>query len=172
MTTKNPRLTITLQPSLAAQLRKLSELTGNSQSGLIGEMLEGSGPVFDRMIQVMEAAKTAKESMRGKLIGDMEHAQNRIEGALGIALDDFDNITGSLFQEAESVPRRARPAARPGTRQAGLGVTSDVIAAASSTPISNRGVRLPKDATKAIAREQSRGPAAASKQGKKIRGGV
>ena len=54
------RLTITLQPTLAAQLRKLSQLTGNSQSALIGELLEGSGPVFDRMIQVMEAAKTAK----------------------------------------------------------------------------------------------------------------
>ena len=56
MATKNPRLTITLQPSLAAQLRRLSELTGNSQSSLIAELLEGSGPVFDRMIKVMEAA--------------------------------------------------------------------------------------------------------------------
>ena len=77
MPAKNPRLTITLQPSLAAQLRKLSELTGNSQSALIGDLLEGTGPVFDRMIQVLEAAKTAKESMRGKLADDMEHAQPR-----------------------------------------------------------------------------------------------
>ena len=83
MPAKNPRLTITLQPSLAAQLRKLSELTGNSQSALIGDLLEGTGPVFDRMIQVLEAAKSAKESIRGKLADDMEHAQAKMEGALG-----------------------------------------------------------------------------------------
>ena len=81
MPAKNPRLTITLQPSLSAQLRKLSELTGNSQSALIADLLEGTGPVFDRMIQVLEAAKTAKESMRGKLADDMEHAQSKMEGA-------------------------------------------------------------------------------------------
>ena len=80
MPAKNPRLTITLQPSLAAQLRKLSELTGNSQSSMIGELLEGSGPVFDRMIQVLEAAKKAKEAMRGRLADDMEQAQANVEG--------------------------------------------------------------------------------------------
>ena len=117
MPAKNPRLTITLQPTLAAQLRKLSELTGNSQSGLIGELLEGSGPVFDRMIQVMEAAKTAKEAMRGRIAGDIEKAQSRVEEGLGMALEGFDQWTGSLLDEAEAVTRRGvgkRSAARPG----------------------------------------------------------
>ena len=116
MPAKNPRLTITLQPTLAAQLRKLSELTGNSQSSLIGELLEGSGPVFDRMIQVMEAAKTAKESMRGRIAGDIEQAQARLEEGLGMALEGFDQWTGSLLDEAEAVTRRGvgkRSAARP-----------------------------------------------------------
>ena len=108
MPAKNPRLTITLEPSLAAQLRKLSELTGNSQSSLIGELLEGSGPVFDRMIRVLGAAKVAKESMRGKLADDMEQAQTKMEGALGMALEGFDQFTGSLLDEAEAVTRRAR----------------------------------------------------------------
>ena len=131
MPAKNPRLTITLQPTLAAQLRKLSQLTGNSQSALIGELLEGSGPVFDRMIQVMEAAKTAKEAMRGRIAGDIEQAQARLEEGLGMALEGFDQWTGSLLDEAEAVTRRGvgkRSAARPG--------------AAAPTPISNRGVRL------------------------------
>ena len=116
MPTKNPRLTITLEPSLAAQLRTLSELTGNSQSSLIAELLEGSGPVFDRMIQVLQAAKTAKEAMRGRLVADMEDAQTKMEGALGIAMEGFDLFTGSLLDEAEAVTRRARrgPASRGG----------------------------------------------------------
>ena len=163
MPAKNPRLTITLQPSLAAQLRKLSELTGNSQSGLIGELLEGSGPVFDRLIQVLEAAKTAKESMRGKLTDDMDAAQSKIEGAMGIALESFDQFTGSLFDDAEAVTRRARrgPAPRGGS---GLG-------AAAPTPISNRGVRYDPKATKTIAQSRVSVRPKATKAGAKTRGG-
>lgn len=163
MPAKNPRLTITLQPTLAAQLRKLSELTGNSQSSLIGELLEGSGPVFDRMIQVMEAAKTAKESMRGRIAGDIEQAQARLEEGLGMALEGFDQWTGSLLDEAEAVTRRARkgPAERDG---AGLG-------AAAPTPISNRGVRYDPKATKDIAQSRLHVRPKAAKAGVKIRGG-
>lgn len=163
MPTKNPRLTITLQPTLAAQLRTLSELTGNSQSSLIAELLEGSGPVFDRMIQVLQAAQTAKEAMRGKLVADMEAAQDKMEGALGIALDGFDSFTGSLLDEAEAVTRRARrgPALRGGN---GRG-------AAAPTPLSNRGVRLDPRATKDIAQSRSQVRPKAVKRTAKTRGG-
>ena len=140
---------------LAAQLRKLSELTGNSQSSLIGELLEGSGPVFDRMIQVMEAAKTAKESMRGRIAGDIEQAQARLEEGLGMALEGFDQWTGSLLDEAEAVTRRGvgkRSAARPG--------------AAAPTPISNRGSgttrKLQKHSTKPF-KGQARSPKSTGK---------
>ena len=167
MPAKNPRLTITLEPSLAAQLRKLSELTGNSQSSLIGELLEGSGPVFDRMIQVLEAAKTAKESMRGKLADDMEQAQAKMEGALGVVLEGFDQFTGSLLDEAEAVTRRARrkgPASGARAPAGGLG-------AAAPTPISNRGVRSDPIATKTIAQSRLHVRPKAAKAGGKIRGG-
>lgn len=160
MPAKNPRLTITLQPSLAAQLRKLSELTGNSQSGLIGELLEGSGPVFDRLIQVLEAAETAKESMRGRLTEDMQAAHAKVESALGMVFEGFDDITTSMLDEAEAVTRRGvgkRSAARPG--------------AAAPTPISNRGVRLDPIATKDIAQSRSRVRQKSGKVGEKIRGG-
>ena len=160
MPAKNPRISITLQPSMAAQLRRLSELTGSSQSGLIGELLEGSGPVFDRMMQVMEAAKTAKESMRGKLTGDMEQAQARVESALGMALEGFDQLTGSLLDEAEAVTRRGRASSAPH----GLG-------AAAPTPISNRGVRFDPKATKKIAQRRVSVRPKADKSGVKIRGG-
>ena len=163
MPAKNPRLTITLQPTLAAQLRKLSELTGDSQSGLIGELLESSGPVFDRMIQVLEAAKTAKAAMRGKLTENMEQAQAQMEQGLGLVLDGFDDVTGSLLDEAEAVTRRGRAgkrsAARPG------------IGEAAPTPISNRGVRYDPKATKNIAQSRLSVRPKAEKAGAKIRGG-
>ena len=145
-------------------MRKLSELTGNSQSSLIGELLEGSGPVFDRMIQVLEAAK---ESMRGKLADDMEQAQAKMEGALGVVLEGFDQFTGSLLDEAEAVTRRARrkgPASGARAPAGGLG-------AAAPTPISNRGVRSDPIATKTIAQSRLHVRQKAAKAGAKIRGG-
>lgn len=163
MPTKNPRLTITLEPSLAAQLRTLSELTGNSQSSLIAELLEGSGPVFDRMIQVLQAAKTAKEAMRGKLVADMEDAQTKMEGALGIAMEGFDLFTDSLLDEAEAVTRRAR--------RVNAGGSHGARGAAAPTPISNRGVRLDPKATKEIAQSRVKVRREPVKRTSKNRGG-
>ena len=156
-----------MQPSLAAQLRKLSELTGNSQSALIADLLEGTGPVFDRMIQVLEAAKTAKESMRGKLADDMEHAQSKMEGALGLFLEGFDEITGSLLDEAEAVTRRARRKGPAGAARAPAGG----LGAAAPTPISNRGVRYDPKATKTIAQSRLTVRPKAKKVVAKNRGG-
>ena len=163
MPTKNPRLTITLEPSLAAQLRTLSELTGNSQSSLIADLLQGSGPVFDRMIQVLRAAQTAKEAMKGKLVADMEEAQTKMEGALGLVLDGFDVYTESLLDEAEAVTRRAR---RGDAAQRLAGAD-----AAQPTPISNRGVRLDPKATKDIAQDRNKVRPKPVKRVSKSRGG-
>ena len=133
MATKNPRLTITLTPSLAAQIRRLSELTGNSQSSLIAELLDGSGPVFDKMIQVLEAAAIAKDSIRGRIAGELDEAQKKLEGAFSMAQEGFDLFTKPLLDEAEAVGRRARQ----GQAKAGRGGRGGT----PPTPISNRGVR-------------------------------
>lgn len=134
MATKNPRLTITLQPALAAQLRRLSELTGNSQSALISELLDGSGPVFDRLIKVLEAAEAAKDSMKGGVARDMRDAQQRVEQQLGLMLDFGEGIAADLVDAAETIKRRRAKGAL--ARDA-----RPQPAAAAETPPSNRGVR-------------------------------
>lgn len=167
MVTKNPRLTITLNPSVAAHLRKLSELTGNSQSSIISELLDGTEPVFERMIYVLEAAKGAKEAMRGRFANDIEEAQSRVEGALGIVLEGFDSVTGTFLKEAEAVKRRAR---RGGNASAAQSPRA-ALGAASPTPISNRGVRSDPIATKDIAQRRVTVSPEAVKKAPKIRGG-
>lgn len=136
MPTANPRLTVTLKPSTFAQLREVSRLTGNSQSALIGEILEQSEPVFARLIQLLSAAEQAKQEMKAKAAADLEGAQARIEKQMGLLLGEFDNMTGSLLQEVEAVRRRARRGAG-GPRRAG----APAPRGASPTPPSNRGVR-------------------------------
>lgn len=147
MPTQNPRLTVTLKPSTYARIQEVSRLTGNSQSSLIAEILENSEPIFDRLIQVLVAAETAKQQVRTQLVADMEVAQGRIESQLGLALDVMDGFAGDLLKGAEAVKRRSRrapPAASPDTPSAASGFSGGVaggVRRQRSTPLSNRGVR-------------------------------
>ena len=135
MPAKNPRLCITIEPKLAAQLRRLSELTGNSQSALIGELLEGSSTVFTRVIKVLEAANEARVSVRGRITDELELAQGKLERQLGLALDIVEFT--DLVDQAENVRRRAGP--RPDGPEVTRGRAGS--AKPEGTPLSNRGVR-------------------------------
>ena len=181
MPAKNPRLTITLEPTLAAQILRMSELTGNSQSKIIGELLQGTSPVFERLIRVLEAAKSAKAAIKGKAAADVEAAQSRMEEMLGIVMDDFDNLTGSLLDEVEAVERRARKTTQPASGQAKRRTLAGAAAgprlrggtdapASVTTPLSNRGVRSDQTATKIIATTKGPEKARASKSTAKVRG--
>lgn len=154
MPTNNPRLTITLQPTLAAQLRRLSELTGNSQSALISELLEGSTPVFDRMIALLEAAHAAKESMRGQVMEGLDVAQAKLEKQLGLALDTMDAATGPLLEQMEAIQRRAKRA-QGGPAPRGVPAAAKRGARGGSTPLSNRGVRSTPDKPKKSTRTRT-----------------
>ena len=115
MSTTKPRITITLEPVTALQLKRISELTGNSQSAMVSEVLEQAVPVFDRLIKVLEAAELAKQSaaaaqrsVKVQSIGNLDAAQKRIERQMGLVLDDFDESTAPLLAELEEVQRRSR----------------------------------------------------------------
>ena len=118
MATKNPRLTITLKPELSAHFRRLSELTGQSQSSIISELLAGSESVLERMVRVLEAAEAAKGAIRGRVARGLDDAQQQLEGVLGIACGGFD----SVLKDLEAVAKTGG-------------------AGGASTPLSNRGVR-------------------------------
>ena len=144
MPTQNPRLTITLEPLLAAQLRRLSDLTGDSQSKIIAELLEGSAPVFARVIQVLEAAKSATAELKGSAAVELDAAQTRVEAQLGLVMESFDDFAGTLLKEAERVGRRAarKKPARPDASASGGAASSGSRGVERVlTPLSNRGVR-------------------------------
>lgn len=157
MPTLNPRLTITLEPAVAACLKRLSEVTGNSQSKLIAELLEGSVPVFERVIATIEAAKSATAEIRGKLAVDMEQAQGRVEKQLGLVLDEFDGATAPLLAGVEAIKRRARKT-RSGTQDVALAPVRSPAGrrkAPEVTPPSNRGVRSTANPRKTIEKAQA-----------------
>jgi hypothetical protein len=142
MPTAKPRLSLTLDPVLAAQLQRLSELTGNSQSKIITEILEGSTDAFARLIQMLEAAQAATLETKAKVGRDIKAAQVRMERQLGIMVDDLEESAAPLLAEAVKVKRRARKGAL--ARDA----RPFAPAVAPVTPPSNRGVRSSTDTTK------------------------
>lgn len=135
MPAKYPRLTITMRPALHARLRRLSELTGNSMSSLIFELLDGAEPVLTRVIRLLETAELAKEEMQGRLARDMETAQERIEHQLGLTLEEFgdDQVQADLADAGEIGPARRR---RKGGKPKAASAPPTEL-----TPLSNRGVR-------------------------------
>ena len=150
MPTKNPRLTITMQPSLAAIVRELSALTGSSQGSLIAELLEQGTPVLERLVVTLRAAQSARADVRNKLAEDLSAAQQRIESQLGFAMEDFNQATAPLLSDVETVRRRRAKAAGEGPRLRGRVPAAGAV----PTPMSNRGVRYVTQATGKIAQER------------------
>ena len=142
MPTKNPRLSITFKPSFVVRLRRLSELTGNSQGALAAELLEGCVPAIDRLIRLIEAAQGAKADVLEKLQTDLEASQARVEAQLGFALDESDLFTRSLLEDTETISRRG---ARGGMRRRPAAGSAPAV-----TPPSNRGVRFTKNTSRTV----------------------
>lgn len=137
MPTINPRITVTLNPKSAAQLRELATLTEQSQSSIIAEIVEASDQVFQRMILILRAAAQAKQAVKTQTAANLTEAQEKVEAQLGLMLEEMDNLSQPLLADLERVARRARKAS-PGARRD----TAEPPRLPVSTPISNRGVRL------------------------------
>lgn len=118
MPATNPRISVTLKPSLDAMLKRMSDATGQSRSAIVGELLEQAEPVLARMVAVIEAARTATDEARGRLVANLADAQGKLEAHLGLAQDLFDESTSDLVGEAEQVGRRKSKGAQVATAAA------------------------------------------------------
>lgn len=106
MPTLNPRISITLTPATAAVLRELAALGGQSQSSIVGELLETSLPVFERVVAAMRAASTIQASAKAEIASGLERAQVKLEDQMGLMLGDMDATMRPLLEAAEKVTRR------------------------------------------------------------------
>lgn len=106
MPTANPRLTITLTPTVAAVLREMSGLVGNSQSAIVGELLETSLPVFERVVKALQAAQNIRDTAKDEIAAGLGRAQAKVEAQLPLIMGDMDEALRPLLEEAEKVKRR------------------------------------------------------------------
>lgn len=118
MATLNPRLSVTLKPSTAALLDRMSELTEQSRSSIVSEILESSEPVFERMVEVLAAAKLVKSDLKEGTKKRLEEAESQLHEQLGITMDIFDNASRPILDASEDINRRARKGRAASSRHA------------------------------------------------------
>jgi hypothetical protein len=144
MPTKNPRIAVTLPPSLDALCARLAHFSRSSKSSVVRELLEAAEPALVRTVALMEAASRAQATWRGAFASDMENAQAKAELALVPLLRQLDDSTADLVRQAERIEER-RPARARDARSAPA--VAQAVAGAPNPPASNRGVKSTKRAT-------------------------
>jgi predicted DNA-binding protein len=96
MATKNTRISVMLKPEVAEILFRLSKLTKQSQSSIIGEIIEVTSPTFERMIILLEAAKSASANVLVDAKASLEDAEKKALDLLGISETLFDRTEAAF----------------------------------------------------------------------------
>ena len=145
MPTVNPRINVTLSPSLFGMVDELAKHQRVSKSMVLRELLEASEPALAQVVAMLKAAESMTEAARKGCSGHgFDHHQHgdKKDQALALAA----GVTADLVAQAEAIKGR-----RPGRQLArkrsagGLAVGTSAVADQSPAPIrppsSNRGVK-------------------------------
>lgn len=136
MPTMNPRVNVTLSPSLDALVSALAAHQRASKSQVLRELLEAAEPALRRAVALMDAASKASAEVRLNLARSFDNAQDQAEKTAAELLAKLDQGTRDLVTIAEEV-RARRPARRLAPAPAGSRRPSD-------PPPSKRGVKSPR----------------------------
>jgi hypothetical protein len=139
MPTVNPRVNVTLSPSLDHLVTQLAGLERCSKSQVLRELLEAAEPGLQRAVTMMHAATNAMLGSKENLQRQLLAAAEKSEGAMKDALRAVESAQLDLVEQAQAVGGRrpARRAAEP--RPAPASVVGE------NPPISNRGVKSVKE---------------------------
>lgn len=137
MPTANPRVNVTLSPSLDSLVSSLAEHERVSKSTVLRELLEAAEPSLRQAVALMEAAKGASVKARKQIADDLAESIKVAEGVQHLMLQVAANHTRDIVDQAQTV--RGRRPAIPHA-QAG-GVAGKRASSRKNPPSSNRGVK-------------------------------
>lgn len=130
MPTSNPRVNVTLSPSLHQLVDDLAQMQRVSKATVLRELLEASEPALLQAVAMMKAAKDMTAEARNAVAKDMERTLAQVERKTAGLLEAAAGITADLVAEAEAIRGRrparggdARSAPRPGKKTAKRGRT-------------------------------------------------
>lgn len=148
MPTLNPRVNVTLSPSLDVLVGQLASYERISKSMVLRELLEAAEPALRQAVALMEAAKGASSEARKKLADSLDSGIKEAENTSKQMLQTLASHTQDLVGEAEAIrgrrPPRAKPKAAAGPRRLSAVQAIKASSGTEGLPISNRGVKTPK----------------------------
>ena len=145
MSTSKPRITVTLEPHAHEVLSRLSAAGGDSMSSLVAQFVTVALPSLERLVVVLERARTAPEEARAGLAAAIERAERQLLPALVNAQE-----MGDLFLlDLEAVPKAG---ATGGLAQPGRSPASAPVRSRKDPRLVTRGSGGAKQAGKGRAR--------------------
>ena len=173
MPTVNPRINVTLSPSLYGMVGELAKQQRISKSMVLRELLEASEPALAQVVAMLKAADDMNDAARQRLKQDLGQTIEAIESKVGSAMELAAGVTADLVAQAESIRGR-----RPGVGKRSAARSRTAAPASSSSahggkrpPSSNRGVKSKPQATNKIALSPLPSRAKPQKPEAKNRGG-
>ena len=92
MAAKNPRVQVSLSPATYELIKRLSDVTGESMSAIIGGIVEPSSATLVRLCSFMERAAAAPDEYKAGVAEDFERAYQRMEKMAG----DMEHLLSGL----------------------------------------------------------------------------
>ena len=174
MPTVNPRINVTLSPSLYGMVGELAKQQRISKSMVLRELLEASEPALAQVVAMLKAADDMNDAARQRLKQDLGQTIESIEKKVDSAMEMAAGVTADLVAQAESI-RGRRPGAgkRSAARsRAAASVPSSSTHGAKRPPSSNRGVKSSHISIKSVASSPLADKPKPAKAGVKNRGGT
>lgn len=179
MPTVNPRINVTLSPSLFGMVDELAKHQRVSKSMVLRELLEASEPALAQVVAMLKAAESMSNAARKRLVQDLDSTIANMEVKKDEALALAAGVTADLVAQAEAIKGRRpsatrtegpRPAGRKRAGRARLNAGDSESLAAIRPPSSNRGVKTKPSATNKIALTSLNTETKPKKSGVKNRG--
>lgn len=128
MSTTKPRITVTLEPHAHEVLARLSAASGESMSQIVAGFVDLAVPSLERVVVVMERAKSAPQEVRAGLVAALDRADRQLMPALVNAMDQNDLFLSDALQSLTAEPVADAKAATParGRRRADSGGSTPV----------------------------------------------
>lgn len=146
MPTVNPRVNVTLSPSLHTIVAQLAKHQRVSKSTVLREFLMAVEPTLQQAVALLDAADRVTSSARVDFARDMEKGLAETRKQLDVALQKAAGLTRDLVAEGEAI-RGRKPARKqsalvaPASAPARRVVRKNAAATRQDPPTSNRGVK-------------------------------
>jgi hypothetical protein len=131
MSTTKPRITVTLEPRTYEVISRLSAVGGESMSQIVAQFVDLAVPSLERVVVILERAKSAPEKVRAGLAASIERAEADMLPAMLSSVGQFDmfledavrssasDASAQRVRRGRSAPARAASTPVPVTRGSG-----------------------------------------------------